>query len=396
MKDNYNAFVDEDIIVEPLKSGDLSGLTFAVKDVFHIKGVTSSAGNPDWLRTHKPAKENALAIERLLQAGATLQGTTITDELMYSLNGENFHYGTPLNPTAPAHIPGGSSSGSAVSVSAELVDLALGTDTGGSVRIPSAYCGLYGFRPTHGLVPIEGVIPLAESFDTVGWMTRNAKLLLEAGNALIGETSLSLEEKPFTNFLFGKEGWELADEESKEVLSLVVKPLEQSSKSKWVTIAQEGLQRWANCFRTLQGIEIWKTHGDWISKVNPSFGPEIAARFEWASTLKAEESPSEQILRKDIRTRMIEMIGEGGLLIIPTTPGKAPLRNLSGEEIEKRRSQTMQLSCIAGLAGLPQVTVPLTGQDGLPIALSFIAGPNQDVRLLQWINENIEQFQLNN
>ncbi|MFC0471120.1 amidase [Halalkalibacter kiskunsagensis] len=390
MKDRYNAFINEDIIVKPLKSGDLLGLTFAVKDVFHIKGVTASAGNPDWLRTHEPAQQNALAIDRLLQAGASLQGTTITDELMYSLNGENFHYGTPVNPKAFSHIPGGSSSGSAVSVSAELVDFSLGTDTGGSVRIPSAYCGVYGIRPTHGLVPIEGVIPLAESFDTVGWMTRDAKSLLVVGNELIDGTSPTLIEKPFTNFLFGTDAWELADEKSREVLSLFADRLEQSSKSKWVTIAQGGLQRWANCFRTLQGLEIWKTHGEWISEVQPSFGPDIAARFVWASTLKDEDRPSEQRFREDIRTRMIEMLGDDGVLIIPTTPGGAPLRNLSGEEIEKRRAQTMQLSCIAGLAGLPQVTVPVTGYDGMPIALSFIAGPNQDVRLLQWVNEQAD------
>jgi amidase len=225
-------------------------------------------------------------------------------------------------------------------------------------------------------------------------MTRDAKLLLEVGNALIGEVSPSAKEKPFTTFLFGTDAWELTDEESKEILSLFIRRLERQSKSKWVNIAKEGLQRWASCFRTLQGLEIWKTHGEWISEVRPSFGPDIAARFEWASKLKEEERPSEQKLREVIRTRMIEMIGEDGVLIIPTTPGIAPLCNLSGEEIEKRRSQTMQLSCIAGLSGLPQVTVPVTMQGELPIALSFIAGPNQDVRLLQWINENIEHFSI--
>lgn len=168
MKDHWNAFVDSNLNIKPLGVGPLNGLTFAVKDVFEIKDYANTAGNPDWYRTHFPASRNAPVVDALLQQGAFLIGTTHTDELMYSLNGENFHYGTPVNPHAHNRIPGGSSSGSAVATASRLVDFALGTDTGGSVRIPSSYCGLFGFRPTHGFVNIDGVIPLAKSFDTVG------------------------------------------------------------------------------------------------------------------------------------------------------------------------------------------------------------------------------------
>ncbi|WP_332630814.1 amidase [Halalkalibacter flavus] len=392
MKDRFNAFIDENVIATPVKTGNLSGRTFAVKDVFDIEGVTSSVGNPDWLRTHSPAKKNASSIDQLLQEGATLQGTTITDELMYSLNGENFHYGTPINPKAPEHIPGGSSSGSAVAASSGVVDFALGTDTGGSVRIPAAYCGIYGFRPTHGLVSIDGVIPLAESFDTVGWMTADPQLLVEVGCVLIKEDRSFKEDKPFTKLLFGTDAWDLADERSKQVLVTYKEKLKKLFKSEWLTIAEEGLQRWASCFRTLQGLEIWKNHGEWINEVNPSFGPDIAARFDWASTLREEDKPENLRLKETISTKLLEVLGDDQLLIIPTTPGEAPLCNLSGEEIEKRRSQTMQLSCIAGLAGFPQVTIPIEGKEGMPIALSIIAGPNQDRRLLQWVYKNISLF----
>lgn len=176
-----------------MQSGPLSGLSFAVKDVFDIKGNTSGAGNPDWLRTHPPAESTAPALLALLQRGAALEGTTQTDELMYSLNGENAHYGTPINPVAPDRIPGGSSSGSAVAAAAGLVDFAIGTDTGGSIRIPSSYCGLYGFRPTHGAVSTEGLIPLAHSFDTVGWMSRDVNILLKTGCVLLKKTSQLLK-----------------------------------------------------------------------------------------------------------------------------------------------------------------------------------------------------------
>jgi amidase len=149
-------------------SGRLTGLTFAAKDVFDIAGHRTGNGNPVWLETHPPAERTASAVQRLLDAGARMVGKTHTDDMAYSLNGENVHYGTPVNPVAPGRIPGGSSSGSAAAVAGGLVDFALGTDCGGSVRLLASYCGLYGLRPTHGLAPADGVVPLASSFDAVG------------------------------------------------------------------------------------------------------------------------------------------------------------------------------------------------------------------------------------
>ncbi len=390
---NYHAFVEE-FIVEPTGRGSLSGLTFAAKDAFNVKGITASAGNPDWLRTHSPAKSYAPAIARLLSNGAKLVGTTITDELMYSLNGENLHYGTPVNPKDPKRIPGGSSSGSAVAVSANLVDFALGTDTGGSVRIPAAYCGLYGFRPTHDFVTIDGVIPLAPCFDSVGWMTHSAKMLLDIGQILLNEVQTSSRQS-FKRMMFGEDAWKLADKESYLALSPFLANIEHvAAQSEWVEVAKEGLITWMKTFRVLQGIEVWKSHGDWIQSVKPHFAPEIAERFEWASTLRKGESQSEQQLRDKIRDRLRNWLGEDGLLIIPTSSGVAPLINMTGEESEKRRSQTMQLTSIAGLAGLPQVTIPVAEIEGVPVGLSIIAGPKQDNRLLQWVYDHQELWQL--
>ena len=157
--------------------GVAAALSFALKDVFDVEGVTACAGNPDWLRTHRAATRTAPAVDKLLDAGASLRGLTITDELTLGLNGENFHYGTPTNPAAPDRVSGGSSCGSAAAVAGGLVDFALGTDTGGSVRVPASYCGIFGFRPTHGRVSNAGVVPLAPSFDTVGWFARDPKVL---------------------------------------------------------------------------------------------------------------------------------------------------------------------------------------------------------------------------
>ncbi|PKG22256.1 amidase [Niallia nealsonii] len=385
MENKYGAYMDKKLTVNPTNDGELRGMSFAVKDVFDIEGHSSSAGNPDWLQTHGPAKKTAASLQRLLNNGAVLNGTTITDELMYSLNGENFHYGTPVNPADEKRIPGGSSCGSAVTVAAGLTDFSIGTDTGGSVRIPSSYCGIFGIRPTHGLIAIDGVIPLAKSFDTVGWMARSADTLLKVGKVLINKEG---EAARFTQFVLAEDAWKLADEKVVPVLKRILEtkvPLHSST-----ILAEEGLEEWKEVFRVLQGNEIWQTHRDWINEENPTFGPGIKERFEMASKITEEEVEFAAKKREEIMRETKELLKEDTILIIPTSPDIAPLLNLPTADLEVKRSQTLQLCCIAGLSGLPQVNVPVANIDGAPIGLSFIAGKNQDLRLLQWVADTFD------
>ncbi|OMF37264.1 amidase [Paenibacillus sp. FSL H8-0548] len=387
MKQSWNAYANEQVVVEPLAEGSLSGKTFAVKDVFNIAGHTSGAGNPDWLRSHGPSTRHAVVVDKLLRSGARLEGTTITDEIMYSINGENAHYGTPMNLSAPGRIPGGSSSGSAVAVSAGLADFAIGTDTGGSIRVPAAYCGIYGIRPTHGAVPTGGLIPLAPSFDTVGWMARDAQTLLDVGRILLDSPEDS--EESFSRLLLAQDIWSLTDEHSMAAASPFFDAL--SGLVEWnedVVVAPDGLRDWMNAFRTIQGIEIWREHEEWITSVKPSFGPGIAERFAWASTLKTEENAEAYALREAVRHRMDALLGDDAILIVPAVPAIAPLLNMAGPEVEQRRMQTLEMCCVAGLSGLPQVTVPIAGELGFPIGISFIAGRGQDLRLLEWVANN--------
>jgi len=384
MRDEWNAFIDESVHAEPTGSGELDGLRFTVKDVYSLEGYTNRAGSPDWYRTHGPAEKTAPVIVTLLKHGAKLTGMAHTDELMYSLNGENSHYGTPVNPTDSTRIPGGSSSGSAVAVSAGLVDFALGTDTGGSVRVPSSYCGIFGIRPTHGAVSIDGVVPFAKSFDTVGWMTKDSKLLVEIGDILLDGLKA---DGGFHHIYLPEDAWALVDKDCKEVLLSFLPALEKAvAQTEWMTLAEEGLAEWANAFRIVQGIEIWCEHGEWIQEVKPSFGPGIKERFQWTSTLRKNESEQEFLLKEKVRLFLSNLLGEDGLLVLPTAPGVAPLRNLQGERAEQYRTRAMQLTCIAGLGGLPQVTIP-TKVNGLPIGLSFIANRYHDKKLLQWVND---------
>jgi amidase len=386
MKDIYGAYRHLDIRAEKLTDGPLDDLSYAVKDVFAIKGYVSGAGSPDWARTHYASERHAAVIERLLRSGANMNGLTHTDEMMFSLNGENYHYGTPINPKAEQRIPGGSSSGSAVAVAAGLADFAIGTDTGGSVRIPSSYCGVYGFRPTHNRVPMEGVIPLAPTFDTVGWMAASAKMLALVGVSLLDGGGT---HKPaFRRLIVAEDAMAIADKETREVMTGLLDKLALSlAVRESYAVSKEGLDTWMNTFKVLQGTDIWQTHGEWIETVKPRFGPGVAERFAWTRTLISEEYPKVRLTMDNIRSGLYELLGDDGLIAIPTAPGPAPLRNTQGEDLENRRSRTLQLSCIAGLGGLPQVTLPLATIEGSPVGLSLIAGPGRDGQLLQWVAE---------
>ncbi|WP_379969785.1 amidase [Ectobacillus sp. sgz5001026] len=383
MNNQFSAFIDPEFHLEATGKGKLNGLSFAVKDVFALKGHTNAAGNPDWLRTHHVAEQNAAVVDTLLQYGAQLTGITHTDELMYSLNGENIHYGTPINPNAPGCIPGGSSSGSAVAVASGSVDFALGTDTGGSVRIPSSYNGIYGIRPSHGKIDMEGVIPLSAQFDTVGFMAKDANLLYEIGATLFGEDcSLPTIERIY----IAEDAWNLAEESTKQVLLEPIQLLTKGLITEHVEIAPEGFKKWMTAFRLLQGREIWKTHGDWITTHTPTFGPDIADRFEWASHIPEDDAYEKaKQLRPIIQKRLGKLLGETGCLVIPTTPGPAPQIGRSMDAIEITRTNTMQLSCIAGLSGFPQITIPYIGIDHLPIGLSIIGGYGSDMQLLTFV-----------
>ncbi|MCT2534187.1 amidase [Aquibacillus koreensis] len=392
MEDQWRAYVDEQVNVPPSAEGVLHGLTYAVKDVFNIKGYVSGAGNPDWKRTHPiPSKSHAKAIELLMHEGATLKGTTHTDELMYSLNGENYYFGTPINPKVPERIPGGSSSGSAVAVAAGLVDFALGTDTGGSVRIPSSYCGIYGFRPTHGVVPIEGVIPLAKSFDTVGWMTQTMERLVQVGRVLIRGGS---KDHVIKRIIIPEDVLELIDLEFRQITNEKIDQIkEHVDKVESVRLASGGLGEWLETFRVLQGAEIWETHGAWIEKYNPTFGPGIRERFEWTKSITEAEVQGALEKQKDIQKRMQDILQDDGVVIMPTAPSSAPMLNTDGEALDSFRQRLLRMTSIAGLSGLPQVTLPLVNKDGMPIGISIIANRKSDLGLLAWTEQILNKIE---
>jgi amidase len=362
-------------------AGPLAGLTFAAKDIFDVAGFVTGCGNPDWAKSHAPALRHAPTVARLLDAGAELVGKTITDELAYSLNGQNFHYGTPTNVNAPGRIPGGSSSGSAAAVAGGLADTALGSDTGGSIRIPASYCGLFGIRPTHGRIPLEGVMPLAPSFDTVGWFARDPSTLRRVGAVLLGAEG---EAGRWRRLLLAEDAFGLALPEGQQALEPFVERLVQRlSPAGTISAAGSGsLQDWMWRFRQIQAREIMQTQGPWISQTQPRFGPEIQERFDWAATIREDAAAEAREQREVFARRLADLLGDDALLCLPTAPGIAPLCSASAEDLVAHRSAVLSLTSIAGLARLPQVTLPLARLGGCPLGLSLIAPAGADADLL--------------
>ena len=362
--------------------GPLKGLTFGAKDVFHIAGTRTGFGNPTWLATHEPPGETALAVKRLLDAGADLAGKTHTDELAYSLTGENVHYGTPVNARAPEHIPGGSSNGSAAAVTAGLVDFAIGTDCGGSVRLPASYCGIFGIRPGAGRVPLDGVIPFGPPFDVAGWFARDAQVLEKVGRVLLDDAP---EPAPPRRLLRAADAFAVVDATVADALAPVVERVAGLVDTvEDVSVAFDGLEEWFETFRTLQAASVWANHGAWISAARPELGPGIKERFAWAEALDAGDVAAAGKRYEAIRARIDEVLGPGDLLCLPTSPRVAPLRSSPVDDVEVRyRHQAMHLLCIAGLGGLPQISLPMAELEGLPLGLSLNGPRGTDMQLLR-------------
>jgi amidase len=360
-------------------AGPLAGLTFGVKDIFDIAGHRTGFGSPEWFATHPAAARTAPTVQRLLDAGAEMIGKTHTDELTYSLNGENAHYGTPVNVNAAGRIPGGSSSGSAAAVAAGLCDFALGSDTGGSVRAPASYCGVYGIRPTHGRVSLEGACPLARSFDTAGWFARDAALLERVGRVLLGEERAGTPGR----VLVAQDAFDLAGKAVTQALQPALDELGAVAReTEAFTVAPEGLPQWFQVFRLLQGAEVWAQHGAWVNRVKPDLGPGVKQRIEWTSTINARDVGPAKAKREEIARRMNDALAGNAVLALPTVPGIALLRNAPPAETEDFRGRAMSLLCIAGLARLPQVSLPLARLDGCPLGLSLVAARGGDMMLL--------------
>ena len=377
-----SAFVPHDL-TEPIKGrsdGPLAGFTAAVKDMYDIAGYRAGAGNPEWLASRRPAETHAGAVQKLLGAGATITGKTVCDEFFYSITGANEHYGTPVNPRAPGRLPGGSSSGSAAACAAGACDLALGSDTAGSVRVPAALCGVYGIRVTQGRFNMAGATAMAPSFDAGGWFSASPGLFRRAGDVLLEPPARA---SAISRMIILDDAFESADEPVETLLAAV---LAAAQDRRFVAsherAAAEGLDTWREAMRIVQAHEVWASFGEFIAQHRPNLGAGIRERMETAAAISDDQVAAARDVTAQATKRMHQLAVPGTVLALPTAPSIAPPLVTPADELESFRVRVMRLVCMATISGLPQLTIPAGTADGAPVGLSFIGSRGGDEALL--------------
>jgi amidase len=384
----------ETMELPPTAPGPLDGLRFAVKDIIDLGGHRTSCGNPDWAKTHPPAAAHAPCVDQLLGAGARCIGKAISDELAFSLDGENYFYGAPLNPRAPDHVTGGSSSGPASAVACGLADFALGSDTGGSIRIPAANCGIFGFRPSPGFISTAGVTPFAPGFDTVGLLAESADLLTRVGSVLLATPVPDEVEVGALHLL--KEAWTIADQEIRAALrpamqllqSLLGDKIHQTSLREIDGQAADlGLTGWYETSSLLQWCEMWSCLGSWVESAKPALSPKAAKFFDLIKNADRGRLGDASRARERYFRGLENFLGPHDLICFPTVPVPARLKGgVKAEGPLKLKSnyyqRTLSVTAVAGIGRLPEVSLPLAEVDGVPVGLSLAAAHGRDAYLL--------------
>ena len=382
LHDPAHAFVPyREVAVRHAGTGPLSGLRFGVKDLFDVAGYPTGGGSPIVLALSGIKTTTAPTVQRLLDAGAAMVGKTVTDEFAFSMNGNNAHFGAPVNGAAPDRISGGSSSGSASAVSHGLCDFAWGTDTGGSVRAPANHCGLVGLRPTHGRISLSGVMDLAPSFDTCGFFARDSHTFARVAGVLMDADPRPLPATP--RLLWPSEVWALlAPEVAADALPVADAVQAVLGRATPVAVVHDSFDAMYWHFRHLQGRESWLTDGPLIQRFAPPLGPGVAERFAWSSQVTDAQVAAAGAFRAAYAQHVDDLLGSDGVLLMPSMPDVAPLRRAPDSALEDYRNNAIRMLCIAGLARTPQLSLPLLRRDGAPMGLSLLGPRGSDLGLV--------------
>jgi len=377
-----SCFVPHDLAA-PLKgaaSGPLAGLNAVVKDMYDIAGERTGCGSPEWLATHPPAARNCPPVQKILDAGATIIGKTVCDEYFYSVSGANAHYGTPVNIRAPGRLPGGSSAGSAAACGAGLCDFALGSDTGGSVRVPASFNGIYGLRPTHERIEHSGVADMAPSFDVPGWFAATPGVFRKVGAVLLDSRRVAAK---IDRIVVLEDAFAQAEEPVADLLRTLLEFMSDDlPEMMHARIAPDGFDPWREAFRIVQAYETWQTFGAFVTKHRPDIGPGVKERMQFASTVTPAQADASREIVMNARDHIRQIAVPGTVLALPTAPSIAPKIEISGAELEDFRTRVMRLTCTSGISGLPQMSIPGATINGCPIGLSFIGWAGGDEALL--------------
>lgn len=414
-KEDFGAFVQRFQILPfpqpppPAAKQTLAGLTFAINDIFELEDYVTGFGNPDWARTHEAAEKTAVTVTALLKNGAVCVGQTVMGELGFGVSGENIHHGTPINPEMPAHVPGGSSSGSAVAVAAGLVDFALGTDTIGCIRIPAAFCGLLSYRPSHGAVSTIGILPNSQSLDTVGWLARDPSILLRVGHTLLKLNTV--EPRRARRLIFADDLFQLSKfpkQKAEVVINKAIENLSGYQPQQHINFGQHislnvpslkgfldqstnmqngisNLKALSSAMVSLQRHEFKTNHEDWVKSVEPKLALDVSDNLLTAINTTHENIKALYDIRKELRACMQILLKDDGILVIPTVADPPSKLNSKKRDTVESHNRALILSSIASMSGCCQVTIPLGKNDGCPISVSFITFHGGDKFLLDTV-----------
>lgn len=383
--------------VDAYNSGPLNNLTFAVKDNIDVAGHKTSYGSKPWRDKNAEAVYSAVCVEQLLGAGASCVGKTIADEYTYSLDGESYFYGTPINPKAPDRIPGGSSSGSASAVACGLLDFSLGTDSGGSIRVPASLCGVWGMRPSLHRISEAGVLPFMPSVSTVGAFAKNINTLDKVMRTLL--RSQDLKPVPIRNLFLLEDAFSIADRNVSEAIKEQIKQLADTNKIPVTPITFSeivdehiDLNTCSNqALRILQSVEFANTVGGWVETFKPEMGPSFSAAYQNVRQLKRTEINKGLDLCERLFHKISRFTDKGDLYLYPSTATTAPLKGSlnNPDSVIDFYDRTSAITSFAGVGRLPEISIPLATVKGVPVGLSLATGYYQDEFLLSSVAQLI-------
>ncbi|KAI3755293.1 hypothetical protein L1987_55089 [Smallanthus sonchifolius] len=423
VREDYGAFIERFELLPfpqpppPTAKQPLSDLTFAMNDVFDVKEYVTGFGNPDWKRTHEEAGKTAVVVTALLKNGATCVGKTVMDELSFGITGENSHYGTPTNPAMPSYIPGGSSSGSAVAVAAELVDFAIGIDTIGGVRLPASFCGVLGFRPSHGVASTIGVLPNSQSLDTVGIFARDPSILHRVAHVLLQLNPV--EPRRTRRIIVADDLFQLSkipQQKTVHIVSKVTEKLAGYQAPKHTNIGeyilsnvpslkyfreqtsnlQNGaytLKALASAMILLQRYEFKTNHEEWINTVKPRLGSDVSDPIHAAITANHENIKAYYKVRTEMRAALRNLLKDDGILVVPTVADTSLKLNSKKTLLTEFHDRAFPLLSIATMSGCCQITVPFGKHEDSLIGVSFIANHGSDKFLLDTVLDMYQSLQ---
>jgi amidase len=384
--DPLDCLVPDSIGLSATGTGTLDGRTFVVKDLFAIAGRTSSYGSARWRDTHDASTSTAPAIERLLAAGAELVGVAKLDSLAYSLVGNAGEGPAPRNPRDPDRFTGGSSSGPAAAVAGGLADIGLGSDTAGSIRVPAAACGVWSIRPTHGVLDVDGMLPLAPSLDTVGVLARDARVLRDAFAVLSGP-EIEPAAMP-TEVLLAADTLAWLDADAANAVARAASAIASNLGARLGHVDLRGFTsvETADRFARVQGREVWAEHGAWIEPNLDAFLPEVRARLErcrdWADATEREQQADLDRVAM-LRRAFAQLVGTGTVVVLPVLHDLPPRRTASDDDLVAFRSACFRLTAPASLVGAPEVVVPVRHQrSGHTYGVGLVGTPGSDPMLL--------------